>query len=518
MAYTRKNWASGDLIEAAALNNLESGVGAAAGALDEIEALLAQGDSGADYESRGRTPYTVQQGETLRLVSAAACAYEVHTVTAADIESAQITFEHCSVSTANGYYKFTNDTDVTTWYLARADVRFTGLTAGGEYTLIIDCLGREMDLENSLQYGYFVILDGDGHQLTTLHIQGAARNDLSASTVTFTVPGEEAVVRIFPGTAAVEADIAACNFNSMWLNRAGAGTAHTEICNRTGAFIGATVLTGLPAGAVISADPACSVSARLSGNSFLRIKGRHAGKRIVCFGDSVTGNMAAPDDYPSLLAAELGAHVVNGGFGGCRMSDTHPTPAYAAFGMCKLAEAVAGGSWALQEQYAAQLSAATHAEEHLAALEALDWSAVDIVTIAFGTNDIQGGVSLDDSNNPRSKQTYLGALRYALDTLLTAYPQLRVLLLTPIYRYWNDEDRDSDEKIFAGSHPFTDWGDGLLAVAAEYKLPALDLYRTAGFNRLTRGVFFPAADGTHPNALGQRRLAEKIAAGLLAAY
>ena len=188
MAYTRKNWASGDLIEAAALNNLESGVGAAAGALDEIEALLAQGDSGADYESRGRTPYTVQQGETLRLVSAAACAYEVHTVTAADIESAQITFEHCSVSTANGYYKFTNDTDVTTWYLARADVRFTGLTAGGEYTLIIDCLGREMDLENSLQYGYFVILDGDGHQLTTLHIQGAARNDLSASTVTFTVP------------------------------------------------------------------------------------------------------------------------------------------------------------------------------------------------------------------------------------------------------------------------------------------------------------------------------------------
>ena len=142
---------------------------------------------------------------------------------------------------------------------------------------------------------------------------------------------------------------------------------------------------------------------------------------------------------------------------------------------------------------------------------------MDFVTIAYGTNDIGSGVTIDDAADSESTVTYLGALRYILRKMLTVYPHLKVLLLTPIYRYWNEEGVDSDEKLF-DSRKFTDWGDGLLTVAQEYKIPALDLYRLLGFNSITRSYFFPDTDGTHPNRLGQKQIGEKIAAKLLAEY
>ena len=518
MSYQKKTWAAGDVIEAAALNNIEEGVAGAAAWTGAVESLLAAGGSSEDYAYVGATPQTLAAEGDLRLTSAAACAWRIESDTAADIEHGQLTCVGCEAGTANGYYEFTNGDDVQLWYRAHADLTLTGLTAGTEYKLIVDCLGRAIDEDNGLQFGYFIVCDADGAQLASMDPLPPARSSLAESTLRFTAPGEMVIVKIYPANGGAVTAGARCNFNSLWVNRAGAGSARTAIYKAGGEFTGALVVSGVPAGVSVSAEPACGVYLRGRSRVFRRLMGRHAGRTVVCFGDSVTGNMAAPDDYPSVLAAELGATVINAGFGGCRMSETHPEPAYDAFCMRRLADAAASGDWSLQERYAPELAASTHAEAHLAALEALDWDEVDFVTIAYGTNDIQGGVTIDDAGAPKSRTTYLGALRGTLETLLTVYPHLRVLLLTPIYRYWNDADEDSDARTFAGGAAFTDWGDGLLRVAGECGVPALDLYRTAGFNRWTRGYFFPAGDGTHPNAIGQRRLGGKIAAALLAAY
>lgn len=246
---------------------------------------------------------------------------------------------------------------------------------------------------------------------------------------------------------------------------------------------------------------------------------RHTGKLCVCFGDSITGNMKAPYDYPSLLAEEIGMQVVNAGFGGCRMSK-HFYSNYDAFSMYKLADAITSGDWTEQETALVGNAAPalpSYFTNRIEALKAIDWSQVDFITIFFGANDITGGMPIDNGSDKLNTATYLGALRYSLTRILTAYPHIKILLITPIYRYWINEDTDSDSKIFLDK-PYTAWGDALFEVGEEFKVPVLDLYRTAGFNSITRALYYPSTDGTHPNEEGQARIADKIAAKLLSEY
>ena len=191
----------------------------------------------------------------------------------------------------------------------------------------------------------------------------------------------------------------------------------------------------------------------------------------------------------------------------------HTDQYYDAFSMYRLVDAITSKDYTLQE--AAVGHTTDYAANRVATLKAIDWSKVDYVTVLYGTNDVQGGVALDNVEDPKDTTTYLGACRYALEKLWAAYPNLKVLLLTPIYRYWNDTQTDSDEKTFTGGKHFYEFGDGLLQVAADYKTSAVDLYRTLGINKINRAYYFPVGDGTHPNDLGRALLGEKIAGKLL---
>ena len=307
----------------------------------------------------------------------------------------------------------------------------------------------------------------------------------------------------------------ASRFNSVYINKSGTSTLHTTIINETGSFNGSVLLPGLSAGVQISSEPSCYVYGVQAADS--SSGSRHNGKVMVCFGDSITGNMTAPNDYPSVIARETGMEVINAGFGGCRMSDTHSDASYAAFSMVKLADAVFSGDWSLQDGKVSGLSTVTNGTAHLEALKAVDWSKVDFVSIAYGTNDIQSAIAIDSDSDKLSTNTVLGSLRYAITKILTAYPHIKLILLTPIYRYFNDEGVDSDNKTFGGK-AFTDWGEGIISVAKEYKIPFIDMYNTLGINSINRIYYFPASDGTHPNAKGLALIGGKIAAGILSQY
>jgi lysophospholipase L1-like esterase len=248
-------------------------------------------------------------------------------------------------------------------------------------------------------------------------------------------------------------------------------------------------------------------------------KSRHHGKVCVCFGDSIVGNMPAPNDYPTVLGEETGMTVYNAGFGGCRMSASMDT-VYNAYSMVKLADAITTGDWTEQENGLASVGNyyLTSYEPHIDALKNMDWSKVDFITVGYGTNDIANFVPVDNEEDPMDTTTLLGGLRYALTALLTAYPHLKVLILTPIYRYFNAEGVDSDEKEWYNDREFTTWTDGILDVAKELRVPAVDMYRTLCFNKYTRSHYFSEDDGTHPNEEGLKVMAEKIAGKLLSEY
>lgn len=503
MAYEKQNFEDGTTLFASQLNHIEDGI------IYLENAVM--GDLSNDTYV-GTTPIKLTKSGTFRLVCESSCTYSIvsDTVAMADIMGGTVT--SATITKGDGYYQLQTGSGVTAWYQSYITIPIVaGLTIGEKYNFIFDASGMPFDEPNNIHCGHWILKDENGSTLLTrVATNGGV---LHAHEFIATTKDLSLIWYPLPGNAYSSGEIGTANVKAIYINRAGT-TSLSDVMYRSGTFTGMTTLRAIPTGATITADPQCEVYLLQVSKTK---ETRHSGKVCVCFGDSVTGNMTAPDDYPSVVAAETGMTAVNAGFGGCRMSDTHPTTAYAAFSMVKLADAVASGNWAFQNDNVSGLSTVTNGVEHLAALKAVNWSEVDFITIAYGTNDIQGSVAIDNTENSQDTKTYLGALRYAITKILTAYPHIKILLLTPIYRYWNDENIDSDSKMF-NSHKFTEWGDGLLGVAEHYKIPAVDMYRTLGFNAITRSYYFPSTDGTHPNAEGLRLIGSKIAARLLAEY
>lgn len=233
------------------------------------------------------------------------------------------------------------------------------------------------------------------------------------------------------------------------------------------------------------------------------------GKVIVNFGDSIFGNARPPEDISTYLAELTGATVYNGGFGGCRMAP-HPTAGYDAFGMYRLAYAVANKDWALQDSAVANGGIPAYFGESLALLKTIDFQKVDIITINYGAND-WNGVPLDNEKNPLDTDTYLGALRYSLDLLLKAFPHLRIVILSPAWRYWMDDNgkyiEDTDTKTNGLGLTVSQYIEAAKEVAESFHLQHVDLYNI-GINKYTLSLL---PDGAHHNEEGRMMIAKKLA-------
>lgn len=240
------------------------------------------------------------------------------------------------------------------------------------------------------------------------------------------------------------------------------------------------------------------------------------GKTIVNFGDSIFGKRRPPEDISTELAKLTGATVHNCGFGGCHMSN-HWSSAHNPFSMCNLADAIVTGDWTAQDASVAITgdgAVPSYFATALNILKELDFSKVDIITIAYGTNDFTSGDALDNAEDSLSKDTYAGALRYSIETLLTAYPNLKIFLCSQTYRFWMDESNvftaDSDTKVMNGKK-LTDFVAKTEEIAREYHLPYIDNYYGLGFNKFNRSAYFSETDGTHPLPAGCKRIAENVA-------
>ena len=240
-------------------------------------------------------------------------------------------------------------------------------------------------------------------------------------------------------------------------------------------------------------------------------------------GDSIFGNFDAPNDISTKIAELTGATVYNCGFGGCRMAK-HVSAYYDPFSMYRLADAIATRDFSLQDR---ALEMAKNDERQKGALifdfprtllrlKNINFNKVDIVTIAYGTNDWWGGNPLDNECNKLDTQSIAGALRHSVEELLKKYPHLKIFICSPIYRCWNNADGslDYDTDYMSASVNglrLPDIIEKQKSVAREYNLPFIDNYRKLGINKINRLQYFSVEDGTHPNLAGRQLIAEHIA-------
>lgn len=236
----------------------------------------------------------------------------------------------------------------------------------------------------------------------------------------------------------------------------------------------------------------------------------------VGFGDSImegfgvlTPNKLPTEDCISVMSKYLNTPIYNGGIGGAKLSS----------GNCSFVEIVdslISGEWTNFDTNLNELinnnANMTSAIIQYNKIKSLDFSKVDFLAIAYGTNDWTAGRRLENIDNPMDKYTICGALRYCVSNLLTKYPQLKLYVFTPCYRdhLGTKQDETSDTFINPTSNlKLTDVCDGIENTCKELHIPCKNMYYDSNLNKYTRNEYL--SDYVHRNAKGYELMGKQYA-------
>lgn len=238
--------------------------------------------------------------------------------------------------------------------------------------------------------------------------------------------------------------------------------------------------------------------------------------RIVCLGDSIIGNVRDETSVTAVMESILGEPVANGAFGGTCASLGN-TAYRATFyedsaNLAQLADAIAYKDFSVQLfDMSSNQFGLGYFEAAMQDLSQVDFDKAEIAFIEHGINDFSGGRPLDNPDNPKDVYTYGGALRYAIEKLTNAYPRLQIVLVTPLYCYFqkNGERALDSETSDFGYGPLENYVELELAIAKEYHLPCIDNFHNMGIN--SENVDEYTEDGIHLNEKGRAILAKVLA-------
>ena len=227
---------------------------------------------------------------------------------------------------------------------------------------------------------------------------------------------------------------------------------------------------------------------------------------IVCLGDSVT----ELGDYDQTVADLTNSTVYNCGVGGTRMS-RHSSEDHDKLSFYNMADAINQNNFSEQIQALDNLLQGRPDSNLIRTknnLQSIDWEKVDIITVFFGTNDYSLGSSAKEGDADRDNfNTYnvAGALNYGIEKIQTAYPKIKLLVITPTHRFFSSEG-DSDEFTNELGRSLQDYCDTIIKVSNLNHIPVKDMYRESGFNKYNHDYYF--MDGVHPNKQGDKLIGE----------
>lgn len=239
-------------------------------------------------------------------------------------------------------------------------------------------------------------------------------------------------------------------------------------------------------------------STTYTANTLLKSNPSTEGHVFAWFGDSISQLR----ELPNIVSKLIGATVYDCSFAGAPLTYGDPTK-YQPTGFMSLCSQIVAGDFsdlsdALDAQEAAGINV-TEKRQHLATLQALDFDNVTDIVLLAGTNDFD--------NDYVNATNFVSGFSSAVTALLTAYPQLIIHVLSPIWR--GDK---SQGVVTIPTMP--DLVDLEKTVANNFNLPFCDLYRTSGINSLTASAFLEN-DLLHLSAAGDTMVANKCAKVLL---
>lgn len=242
---------------------------------------------------------------------------------------------------------------------------------------------------------------------------------------------------------------------------------------------------------------------------------------IVVLGDSIVGNVGEGGvSFTSYLGEKLNKTAFKGGFGGTTMSLNDGlmwgSISSTEWSMVKLAEAICYDDWKSQMATMAyaqsykgiNYQALNYFEETMEGLRQIDFDEVEILIVEHGSNDYNSGKALDNPENPYDIKTFGGALRRSLKLLKDRYPDLRIVLMSPLYCEWNMEKKCYNTKIGNGGY-LDEYVALEKEIAQEYSVEWIDAYHNSGI--WEDNVYQYLSDGFHLNAEGHNKIADFLA-------
>ncbi len=206
------------------------------------------------------------------------------------------------------------------------------------------------------------------------------------------------------------------------------------------------------------------------------------GTKINFLGDSITegAGTSSPDRmFTMLIEREYGAICQNYGIGGTR---------------------IARQKTATVEKWD---------RDFISRVPEMDADA-DIVVVFGGTNDFGHGDAPLGTMSDRTPYTFYGALHCLYTALTEKYPDVPVVILTPLHRLNEDSPKGDNKPEPVGT--LKEYVNIIREVAEYYSFPVLDLYKESGLQPkvpVIQQKYIP--DGLHPNDDGNAILAHKIA-------
>ncbi len=242
---------------------------------------------------------------------------------------------------------------------------------------------------------------------------------------------------------------------------------------------------------------------------------------IVLLGDSIIGNSREGETIAGQLERLLEVPVLKGGFGGSRAAfreeENRPGVLKEWLSLVKLVDAIAVRDFSVQRSLAAfgdrywmtYPQTFDYYTDCIRELARTDFQKVDYVVIEHGTNDYNGGIPLDNRQDPYDESTFGGALRTSIESLKGGFPNLQIILMTPTWCAFYGEERSTCEERDFGGGLLEDYVGLELQIGQDYGLLVLDNYHDSGIWEETEEKYL--YDGLHLTVAGQQLIAERIA-------
>ena len=235
---------------------------------------------------------------------------------------------------------------------------------------------------------------------------------------------------------------------------------------------------------------------------------------VVFLGDSVYGLCRDETSIAAKLQEKTGLKCYNGGLGGTVLgrADAERRLGYTkdSLSAAGLVRSFAVKDFGVQKTIRIREPATDYFEDTLGDLGQIDFDTVQILFIGSGLNDYHAGNPIESVTDPYDEYTYCGAIRSIVKELREAYPDLRIIFITPPYTWYTVPEVTCEEYDLGGG-VLEEYVNAEIGICEALDVEVIDIYHDYYPHDNWDDLYLYTNDGLHPNEVGREKIAQTLA-------